>query len=142
MKKYKRILLAIQKQSGKPIFLYENGEVVCGNFTYKGRYQKRFAEIYQKIFNLVDHKNKIEIDVSKYKYWSAIEIYDNYIILNWIKSVSAHKIESFAKQTIVTLLVNEIKEEFIRAVSNKWKRMVLHVDSNNSDYPKDAWNIL
>lgn len=139
----RRIKIAQQQQANKPIYLLPTGAIECGNFRYGGRYKKRFKLLFEEITGLAYTKPKDGVlDVSQYKFWDAIQIYDDYIVAKWIKSISAKKVEQLAVETQVVLLLEDIKLEFKRAVGLKWQRMFRKSDPNNADTPKQAWQIL
>lgn len=139
----RKIKIAHQQQANKPIFLWRTGTLECGNFRYDGRYKKRFRLLFERIIELTNPKPKDDVlDVSEYKYWDAIQIYEEYILARWVKSISAKKVEQLAVEAQVALLVEDIKQEFKRAVALKWKRIFHISDPNNADTPKQAWQIL
>lgn len=142
MKQIFRILLAVQTQANKPIFLYENGCVCCGCFRYSGRYKKYFSEIYKEIVKILNDSSNEEINVSNFKYWSAIDIYNEIIIPNWLCSISSEQIELFAKQSIITININEIREEFLRAVNLRWRKTIKNANVGDNNVYKQAWQIL
>jgi hypothetical protein len=132
-----------QKQANKAIFLLPSGEVECGNFKYNGRYKKKFKDIYLKILDIAYTKPQAGvIDVSYYKYWNAIHIYDEYVVAKWIKTISARRIEKFAQETAVFLLLEEIRTEFKRSVDVKWKKIFQKSDANDPETPRSGWQIL
>jgi hypothetical protein len=138
-----KIKIAHQQQANKPIFLLRTGAIECGNFQYDGRYKEKFKFLFEKIAGLA-HTKPIDgvLDVSLYKYWDAIRIYDDYVLAKWLKSISASKIKQFAEEAQVVLLLEDIKHEFKRAVGLKWKRIFQESDPNNPNTPKQAWQIL
>jgi hypothetical protein len=128
-----KIKIADQQQANKPIYLLRTGAIECGNFRYDGRYKKKFKLLFEKIAALAHTKPTDGVlDVSLYKYWDAISIYDDYILAKWLKSISASKVEQFAVEAQVVLLLEDIKHEFKRAVGLKWKRMFHKSDPNNA----------
>lgn len=138
----RKIKIAHQKQANKPIYL-RTGAIECGNFRYDGRYKQKFKLRFEKITGLAQTKPTDGVlDVSQYKYWDAIRIYDDYILAKWLKSISARKVEQFAVEAQVVLLLEDIKQEFERAVGLKWKRIFHKSDPNNANTPKQAWQIL
>jgi len=129
----RKIKIAHQKQANKPIYLLRTGAIECGNFRYDGRYKKKFKFLFEKITGLAHTKPTDGVlDVSQYKYWDAIRIYDDYILAKWLKSISARKVEQFALEAQVVLLLEDIKQEFERAVGLKWKRIFHRSDPNNA----------
>ena len=84
----KKIKIAYHELANKPIYLLSTGVLVCGNYTYKGRYKDKFKSYFVKICDLVHDKHGVdEYDVSEYKYWNAIKIYHDYILPNWYNSI-------------------------------------------------------
>jgi hypothetical protein len=139
----RKIKIAHQQQANKPIYLLQTGAIECGNFRYDGRYKKRFKLLFEEITGLAYTKLKDGVlDVSQYKYWDAIRIYDDYILPKWLKSISAKKVEELAAETQVVLMLEDINHEFNRAVALKWRRIFHQSDPNNANTPKLAWQIL
>jgi hypothetical protein len=137
------IKIGHQPQADKPVYLHPTGVVECGNFKYKGRHKKRFKEIYGRIKCLGYKKPRDGIiDVSHCEYWNATRIWYDYVVVKWIKTVSAGRIEKFAIETEIFLLREEIRIEFERAVENKWRMLIRSMDTNNRHWPKKAWQIL
>ena len=117
----KKIKIAYQQQANKPIYLLASGVIECGNFKYRGRYKDEFKSVFVRICELVNDMHGIdEYDVSKYKYWNAINIFSNYIVAHWLESISAEQVEKFANETEVVMLLEKIKNEFKRAVGLRW----------------------
>jgi len=138
-----KIKIAHQQQANKPIHLLQTGAIECGNFRYEGRYKHRFKVLFEEIIGLAYTKPKDGVlDVSQYKYWDAMRIYDDYILAKWLKSISAKKVEQLAAETRVVLLLEDIKHEFKRSVGLKWKRIFHKSDPNKGNTPKQAWQIL
>lgn len=139
----KRIKIGHQKQADKPVYLLATGVVQCGNFCYKGRYKSKFKSIFGRICELVDIKRITEeIDVSGYKYWDAVRIYDEYVVERWVSSVSARRLEKFANETEVFMLLEDIKVEFKRALALRWRRVFKKSDPKDPNTPKQAWKLL
>ena len=142
MKKAK-IKVGHQQQADKPIYLLHNGTLVCGSFEYKGRYKKRFTQIYEHIVSLnVGKVRNGVLDVSHFQYWNAIRIYHEYVAVKWIKTVSAVRLEEFASETEVFLLLEEVREEFKRAVGLKWKKVRKNSGPSDPKWPSKGWQIL
>lgn len=138
----KRIKIAYQQQANKPIYLLSTGTIECGNFKYNGRYKDEFKALFARISDLVhDKQESDEYDVSEYKHWNAINIYD-YIVQHWSKSVSAEQVEKFANETEVVMILEKIRHEFIRALGLKWKRIFRKSDPRDPKTPTQAWQIL
>jgi len=139
----KRIKIAYQQQANKPIYLLATGVIECGNFKYRGRYKDEFKSFFVRICDLVHDKHGIdEYDVSEYKYWNAINLYNDYIAAHWHESISAEQVEKFANETEVVMILEKIKSEFKRAVGLKWKRIFKKSDPNDPRTPTQAWQIL
>lgn len=139
----KRIKIAYQRQANKPIYLRSSGVIECGNFKYNGRYKDAFKSFFVRICDLVHDKHgEDEYDVSGYKYWNAINIYNDYIAAYWHESISAEQVKKFADETEVVMILEKIKSEFKRAVSLKWKRIFKKSNANDPQTPTQAWQIL
>jgi hypothetical protein len=139
----RKIKIAHQQQADKPIFLLRTGTIECGHFRYDGRSKKTFRLLFERITELAATIPKDGVlDVSQYKHRDAIQIYEEFILAKWVKSISARKLEQLAAEAQVALLVEDIKHEFKRAVALKWKRIFQKSDPNNPDTPKQAWQIL
>lgn len=137
-----KIKIGVQKQANKPIFLHKNGVVVCGNFTYKGRYKKKFREYYYFIKSHANSKAKKGVlDVSGYKYWDALSIYD-YVAMRWHRSISLRPLEKLANETEIRMRVEVIRKEFVRAARLKWLRIFRNSDPSDPHTPKMVWQIL
>lgn len=132
-----------QQQADKPIYLLSNGIIECGKFRYDGRYKKKFKTIHDRILNLAIGKPRDGVlDVSHYQYWDAIRIYHDYVAAKWIKTVSAKRIERFAIETEVFLLLEGVREEFKRAVGLRWKKDFKKADLDDPNTPRQGWQIL
>ncbi len=139
----KGIKIAYQQQANKPIYLLATGAIECGDFKYTGRYKDEFKSFFVRICDLVHDKHKVdECDVSEYKYWNAINIYNDYIVAHWRESISAEQIERFANETEVVMMLEKIRHEFTRAVELKWRRIFRKSDPNDPRTPTQAWQIL
>lgn len=137
-----QIKIGQQNQANKPIFLLSNGSIVCGNFRYKGRYMTKFKKYYNEILEHTASKPKGEaLDVSTSKYWDARSIYDYYIVPRWQRVITVEKILKFANETSIKEIIEDIKPEFSRAVSSKWKKIFKRSDPNDINTPKQAWEI-
>jgi hypothetical protein len=138
-----KIKVGQQQKAGKPVYLLPTGALECGRFRYEGRYKKRFKSIFNRICLLARTKPKDGVvDISDYKYWDAIRIYQDYVVANWYKSVSAVRLERFATETEIVLMLEEVKREFKRAVGLKWKKEFKKCDPNDVNSPVEAWQIL
>jgi hypothetical protein len=132
-----------QKQADKPIYLLPTGAIQCGRFLYEGRYKKKFKAVYERILSLAPCKPRDGvIDVSQYHYWDAIRIYHEYVVVKWVKSVSAKQIEQFANETEVFRMLEDIRTEFKRAVGLKWQKEFKKANPNDPNRPRQAWQIL
>jgi hypothetical protein len=139
---YRKIKIGYQQQAQENIFLYENGKIMCGEYQYDGRLKKDFAKAFQRICELAPRSKYKEqiIDVSECKFWSAIDVYD-YMVSKWQKSCSIQRVEHFANDTEIRLILNPIHEEFKRAVSAKWKRVFKNSDINDPNTPTKGWHV-
>ena len=138
------IKIGNQSQAKKDIFLHKNGSITCGKFIYKGRFINHFKAIYHEIIGY-SNKQPVKniVDVSKYKIWDAVTIYDQYILEHWVKSITSKTIERMAHETIVCRLVDSIKPEFNRALRSKWTKIfVAWKDKDDPNTPRDPWQIL
>lgn len=137
------IKIGHQDQANKPIYLLANGVIQCGRFEYRGRFKKKFKTEYTRIIDIsYDHPKDGILDVSEYRYWDAISIYEDYVLTRFLTSISASRIEKFAAESAIVKLLDCVKEEFIRAVGLKWSRIFKRSDPLNPDTPKKAWQIL
>ena len=82
------------------------------------------------------------VDISGYKYWDAMRIYQDYVVAHWCKSVSAVRLEKFACETEVVLMLAEIRSEFKRAVRLRWRKELRKCDPNDENTPRQGWQIL
>jgi len=137
------IKIGYQKQAGKHIYLLNNGNVMCGNFTYKGRYSSNFKQYYERILE-ISHKKEIKgiVDVSLSRYWDAQSIYNDYLCKNWQKTISVEKMRKFADESEIREMIKVIQKEFIRAVNLKWKKIFKRSNLSDPSTPKIAWQIL
>ena len=138
----KRIKIGHQAQADEPIYLFQSGKIVCGNYQYEGKMKKQFQGIFRTICELVEHKTTSDVlDVSFYKYWNAMSIYEEHIALKWKKSIGARSLEKLAIETEVFLLLETVKEEFRQAVSAKWRRVFKRADSNDPSTSTQSWHL-
>jgi len=138
-----KIKVGQQEQADKPIYLLSTGVVECGKFRYRGRHKQKFKAIFNRIYSLAHTKPKDGVlDISGYKYWNAVRIYEEYVVRRWCKSVSAIQLEKFASETEIVLMLAEIKSEFKRAVGLRWKKEFRKRDPNDEQTPWHAWQIL
>lgn len=139
----KRIKIAYQQQANKPIYLLATGVIECGNFKYSGRYKNEFKSLFVRICDLVHDKHGIdEYDVSEYKYWDAINIYNDCIVVHWHESISAEQVKKFANETEIVMILEKIKCEFKRLMGLRWKRIFKKSDPNDPRTPTQAWQTL
>lgn len=138
-----KIKVGQQTQANLPIYLLHTGIIQCGKFKYQGRYKKKFKDIYAKIRDLTKSKpaNGI-LDVSGCKYWDAINIYHEHIVVRWCKSISAARIEQYANETEIMRLLEPVKIEFHRAVRMKWRQVFKKCNPLDPQTPRQAWQIL
>jgi hypothetical protein len=138
-----KIKVGEQKQAGKPIYLLPTGVVECGKFRYEGRYKKKFKLIFERIYSLAHTKPKDGVlDISGYRYWDARRIYEDYVVARWCKSVSSVRLEKFASETEIVLILAGIRREFKRAVGLKWKRELKKRNPDDENTPWQGWQIL
>jgi hypothetical protein len=138
-----QIKIAQQQQADKPIYLLATGVIECGKFKYSGRHKKDFKSFFLRISDLVgDRFEGVDCDVSTYRYWNAINMYDDFIVANWLESISAEQVEKFANETEVFVITERIRAEFKRAVELKWRRIFRKLDPNDPNIPQQAWQIL
>jgi hypothetical protein len=137
-----RIKIGHQNQANEPIYLYPNGKIVCGNYEYSGKYKQRFREVYALISDLVDQSHPDDsIDVSTFRFWNAAEVYDEYIAKKWKKSIGAKTLERLAIETRIFLELEEVRSEFKRAVSAKWKKIFRNSDISDPTTPTQGWHL-
>lgn len=137
------IKIGYQNQADKAIFLHKNGSFECGNLKYQGRYIIKFQNYYSEILGLASTKPKKGVlDVSQVRYWDAISIYDDYVVVRWVASVSAKKLEKFANETSIKIMLSDIELEFRRYCHLRWKNIFKNSDLNDINTPKDPWQIL
>ncbi len=138
-----KIKVSQEKHARKPIYLLPTGVVECGKFRYEGRYKKKFKSIFHRIYSLAHTKPKDGVlDVSGYRYWDAMRIYEDYVVARWCKSVSAVRLETFACETEIVLILANIRREFERAVGAKWKREFKKRNPDDENTAWQAWQIL
>ncbi len=141
--KIKRVKVGYQQQAKKSIYLLATGVIQCGNFEYAGRYKKKLKSLFTKICDLVPYvQSTDECDVSEYRYWDAVSIYDDYVVGQWLKSVSAEQMAKLSRETQVKKMLEDIQVEFVRAVGAKWRRIFKKADPNSPEMPKQPWQIL
>lgn len=138
-----RILVGHQKQADKPIYLLATGAILCGRFRYEGRDKKDFKELHEKILSLTRIRPQHDVlDVSHYQYWDAVRIYHEYMAAQWRRSIGAKKMEQFAIETEVFMLLEPVRAEFKRAVGAKWRKQFMNADLSDPNVPRKAWQIL
>ena len=117
-----RIKIGHQEQADLPIYLYKNGKLVCGKYEYYGKYIKKFSRVYEVIYDLVRPESSVSgIDVSMFKPWNAIEIYEEYIAKPWNKSIGAKSLERLSIETQVPVQKTDRNIPILRL-----KRLVNH----------------
>ena len=138
-----RIKVGHQEQADEPIYLLHTGAILCGRFRYEGRYKREFKAVHERILSLagVGPRDGI-IDVSHCQYWNAIRIYQDHVVTKWLKAVSAERIERFAAETEVYILLEDVRAEFKRAVGLRWKKQFMKADLDDPNTPREAWQIL
>ena len=138
-----KIKVGQQKQAGKPIYLLPSGIIECGKFRYEGRYKAKFKSVFERIYSLAHTKPKNGIlDVSGYRFWDAVRIYDDYVVPRWCKSVSAVRLEKFACETQIFLILADVRSEFKRAVGAKWRREFKKRNPDDQNPLWHAWQVL
>jgi hypothetical protein len=138
----KRIKIGHQTQADEPIYLFQSGKIVCGNYQYDGKMKQQFQGIFRTICELVEHKTARDVlDVSSYRYWNAMTIYEERIAFKWRKSIGARPLEKLAIETKIFLMLEPVREEFNRAVSAKWKRIFKSSDINDPSTPTQGWHL-
>jgi hypothetical protein len=138
-----KIKLGQQRQAGKPIYLLPTGVLECGRFRYEGRHKKKFKLIFSRICLLANTRPRDGVvDISDYKYWDAMRIYQEYVVATWCKAVTARRMEKFANETEIVLMIEGVKREFKRAVGVRWKTEFKKSDPNSVNTPHQAWQIL
>jgi hypothetical protein len=138
----KRIKIGHQAQAEEPIYLFQSGKIVCGNYQYEGKMKKQFQGIFRTICELVEHKTTSDVlDVSSYRYWNTMSVYEEHIVLKLRKSIGATSLEKLAIETEVFLMLETVREEFKRAVSAKWRRIFKRADLDDPSTPTQGWHI-
>lgn len=138
-----RIKVAQERQADKSIYLLPTGAIECGRFRYNGRYKKKFKVIFGRVISLAHTRPKDGVlDISQYKYWDAIGIFQDYVAANWFQSVSAGRLEKFAIETEIVLILEDVRCEFKRAVGLKWRKVFKNSDPNNKNTLRKPWQIL
>lgn len=138
-----KIKIGYQSQARKPIFLLGNGNIICGNFRYRGRYVKKFKDYYYFILSHANTSPKNNVlNVSGVRYWDATSIYNDYMAPKWQRTIGLGRIGKMANETEIRRRIEDIKPEFTRVVGLKWKRVFRQSDPHNPDTPKMAWQIL
>jgi hypothetical protein len=138
-----KIKIGQQEQAQKAIFLLHTGVIQCGRFEYRGGCREQFRSIYERITDVAfDRPIDGVLDVSGYRYWDAIRIYNDFILKRWCARISSRRIERFATETAIVQMLDVIRAEFRRSVGAKWKRLFKRSDPLSPDTPKMAWQIL
>ncbi|EPY1013307.1 hypothetical protein ACW9OX_004407, partial [Vibrio vulnificus] len=137
-----KIQVGYQAQAEEPIFLLSSGHICCGEYKYQGRMKNDFKGVYQTILDLVKNKPTDDVlDVTKYQYWNALNIYEELIAKEWKKSVSAKKLHQLSIETEVYLMIEPIKNEFKRAVHARWLRESKKYEFGDPKRPAKGWQI-
>jgi hypothetical protein len=137
-----RIKIGHQEQADLPIYLYKNGKLVCGKYEYSGKYIKEFSRVYEVISDLVRQESSVgSIDVSMFKPWNAIEIYEEYIAKPLKKSIGAKSLERLSIETQVYLVLVPVREVFKTDVHAKWKKKFTKSDINDPNIPRKGWHL-
>ena len=135
--------VAHQSQADKPIYLLSTGVIQCGRFEYRGRFRSQFKDVFARISDVTfDKPRSGELDVSGYREWDAIAIYNDYVLRKWCRTVSAKRIERFATETMIVRLLDGVRAEFLRSLGLKWKKIFKVSDKMDPATPRHAWQIL
>jgi len=138
-----KIKIGHQNQANKPIYLTQAGKIICGKFSYSGKYKSSLKEIYRSIKDLAYSKPKGEVlDVTNYKYWTAANIYDDYLVPKWQRTITVEKMEKFASETVIREMIAKIIPIFRKSLRAKWKRIFKKLDPTDEQTPKNPWEIL
>lgn len=137
-----RIKIGHQQQADLPVHLYPTGKIVCGDYEYSGKHKQDFRRICNLISELVDHRQSDDsIDVSAYRPWNAIEVYEEYIAKPWKRSIGARTLERLANETIIYFELEKLRAIFEQDVAAKWKRIFRNSDINKPTTPTQGWHL-
>ncbi len=141
-KQQRKLLISIQPQARKPIYLLEDGDLVCGRFRYNGRYKKPFSEKFTRIVSILNDYESEIIDVCGFKYWTAVEVYNEFIVSKWQCSISAQELEQLAKETLIISIINDIKDEFHRSINLKLRKAFNKLNDDEKQIFKEPWQLV
>lgn len=136
-----RILVGYQRQANLPIYLTRTGTIECGRFEYRGRMRLAFRDLYESICAEIEGCRRGGVlDVSMFRVWDATEIYHEFIVRPWKKSIGARKLEMLAVETQVCRQLKPLQQEFRRAVGARWRK-ILKVRPDDPNRPTQAWHL-
>jgi hypothetical protein len=136
------IKIAHQAQANQPVLLHSDGSLSCGPFRYQGRSKKQFKQFYCEIRSLANTKPvKGILDVSQCETWDAISIHERIMVENWQRTISAGRIRRLAEATLIRQTIDQIKPEFKRSASAKWKKLFRSSRTGKSSILKHAWEL-
>jgi hypothetical protein len=137
-----KIKIYHQPQANKPVFLLQNGSIICGTFTYQGNQTKAFRQIYTDILERAYKKPTGNVlDISKSRVWYATTIQDELIDPKARGSISARKIYKLACETEIKWAIDLIIPIFAKAVHSRWQKIFRQAPTDPST-PKIPWQIL
>lgn len=136
------IKIGHQPQVDLPIYLSRSGALICGAFNYVGPKRKDLSALYLKIHELVGPQDEPVLDVSAFRYWNAMTIYEEHIAIPWNESLGAEQLERLSIETQVYKMLEPVRELFKRAVGRRWRWQAKSLDSADPNRPKQAWEIL
>lgn len=142
--KSKRLKIKVehQRQANKPIYLLQNGSIVCGAFQYHGSKKRELQETYSFILHRAyKAPNGNILDVSKSKFWDAPTICDEIIDRKAQATISARKLNKLACETEIRLAIAQIIPVFKDAVRLKWQKIFRKAPGDKAT-PKNPWEIL
>ena len=119
-----------------------SGQLVCGGYTYNGRHIKKYKGLFDAIWDMVDlRKIEDELDISKYRYWNALNIYEELIAIPWEKELKAEVLHDLSIETQIHLMMKPVKAEFMGAISRAWRSAIKKSDPNDPNRPTQAWHL-
>jgi hypothetical protein len=137
-----KIKIGHHDQADEPIFLYPNGEIVCGIFKCSGKSVNKFRNTYELICDLVEKRQPDgSIDVSAFRFWTAPDLYEEYIARPWKKSIGAKKLYQLANESIIYRELQGVISVFNKVLHTKWKKEFRSSDINDPDRPTHGWHL-
>lgn len=137
-----RIKVGREPNTGNGVFLMRSGQLICGGYTYNGRMIKEFRGLFETVWDMIDRSEVVdELDISQYRYWNALNIYDELIVPKWEESLSAKALHDLSIETQIHLMMKPVKSEFMRAISSAWKRAVKKSAPEDPNRPTQAWHL-